>query len=222
MKTTASDSDDGFIVRVNNLSVTFITRFATVHAVREASFGVKRGEVLGLVGESGCGKSSVAAAIMGYTQATSRIEGDIFFRGKNTTCLNDSDLRKLRGNRISMVFQDPSLSLNPSMRIGAQVEEFIRSNPGITARQAHDNAVSLFGSLSNIPGSVYGTAKETPASCLFEPRCPVARQRCRDEAPDIQTVERDHSSRCFFAREVSPDMWHQAIPPPWIPFNETR
>ena len=113
------------LLKVENLSVTFFTPRGTVTAVREASFEVSRGEVLGIVGESGCGKSTTAFAVMGYLPTTAETGGSISFEGKDISSLSKEDLRELRGNRIAMVYQDPTTSLNPSMKIGIQVQEVI-------------------------------------------------------------------------------------------------
>ena len=86
--------------------------------------------MLGLVGESGCGKSTVAFAMMNYLPGTAQVEGAVRFEGMDISELSDADLRELRGNRIAMVYQDPITSLNPSMRVGPQIEEAIREHLG--------------------------------------------------------------------------------------------
>ena len=101
------------LLSVAGLSVSFFTPRGTIRAVRDASFEVARGEVLGIVGESGCGKSTAAFAIMGYLPKTAEIEGSILFEGKSISDLDANELRSLRGNRIAMVYQDPTTSLNP-------------------------------------------------------------------------------------------------------------
>ena len=117
---------EGQLLELDRLAVTFYTPRATVRAVRDLSTEIRRGEVLGLVGESGCGKSTAAFAIMGYLPGTTRVDGSILFEGRDIARMGDSDLRDLRGNRIAMVYQDPATSLNPSMRIGTQVQEVLR------------------------------------------------------------------------------------------------
>jgi peptide/nickel transport system ATP-binding protein len=135
------------LVEVDRLAVTFLTPRGTVRAVREASFEVHRGEVLGLVGESGCGKSTVAFAMMGYLPGTAHVDGAIRFEGKDIARLPTSELRLLRGNRVAMVYQDPATSLNPTMRIGAQVEEVLREHLSLDSRQARERTVELFESV---------------------------------------------------------------------------
>ncbi|MEX2373523.1 MAG: ATP-binding cassette domain-containing protein, partial [Dehalococcoidia bacterium] len=106
---------EGPLLEIKDLAVTFFTPRGTVRAVREASFTVRRGEVVGLVGESGCGKSTVAFAAMGYLPGTARVDGEIRFEGRDLAALSDSEWRTLRGRRIAMVYQDPMSALNPAI-----------------------------------------------------------------------------------------------------------
>ena len=87
---------EGQLLELDRLAVTFYTPRATVRAVRDLSAEIRRGEVLGLVGESGCGKSTAAFAIMGYLPGTTRVDGSILFEGRDITHMGDSDLRELR------------------------------------------------------------------------------------------------------------------------------
>ncbi len=135
------------LLDVDGLAVTFYTPRGTVRAVRDLSFEIRRGEVLGLVGESGCGKSTAAFAIMGYLPGVTREDGSILFEGRDVAQMGDSDLRELRGNRIAMVYQDPATSLNPSMRIGPQVEEALREHLDLDASQVKERTVELFESV---------------------------------------------------------------------------
>ena len=132
------------ILEVDHLAVTFYTPRGTVRAVRDASLEIHRGEVLGLVGESGCGKSTVALAVMGYLPGTARIAGSITFEGRDIAAMSDAELSELRGNRIAMVYQDPATSLNPTMRVGPQVEEVLREHLDMDAQQARERAAELF------------------------------------------------------------------------------
>jgi len=141
------NQDNTPLVEVNRLAITFYTPTGTVRAVRDASFEVKRSEVLGLVGESGCGKSTVAFAIVGYLQGTAHLDGEIHFEGKDIVNMPASELSKLRGDRVAMVYQDPATSLNPSMRVGPQVEEVLRMNLGMNTRQARKRTTELFESV---------------------------------------------------------------------------
>ena len=332
------------LVQVNRLAVTFYTPLGTIRAIRDASFEIRRSEVLGLVGESGCGKSTVAFAIMGYLQGMVKVDGDIHFEDKNILNISAPELRKLRGDRIAMVYQDPATSLNPSMRVGHQVEEVLQVNLGLNSKQAQMRTVELFESvgladpshigkryphelsggmqqriviamalacdpdllimdepttgldvtteatildlvvdlkkrvkagilyvthnlgviarvadrvavmyagqiveqapvrelfknpqhpytaglltcvpqppsdgetivtLTGIPGMVYDAAKDNIDACLFAPRCPLAQDSCKREAPDLLEAGNKRQSRCFFWRDVRQGIWGEAIP----------
>lgn len=138
---------EGQLLELDRLAVTFYTPRATVRAVRDLSAEIRRGEVLGLVGESGCGKSTAAFAIMGYLPGTTRVDGSILFEGRDIARMGDSDLRDLRGNRIAMVYQDPATSLNPSMRIGTQVQEVLREHLDLDSGQVRERMIELFESV---------------------------------------------------------------------------
>ena len=135
------------LLEVERLAVTFFTPRGTVRAVREASLEIARGEVLGLVGESGCGKSTVAFALMGYLPGTAEVEGTIRFEGEDIAQLNPADLRHLRGNRTAMVYQDPGTSLNPTMRVGPQLDEILLEHLEVTPAEARDRTADLFESV---------------------------------------------------------------------------
>lgn len=112
------------MLSVKNLTVSFRTDKGIVHAVRNVSFDVKRGETLAIVGESGSGKSVTSKAILGIEAANSIIEsGEIWFEGKNLLKFTEKDFNKIRGNKITMVFQDPMSSLDPIVKIGTQLTE---------------------------------------------------------------------------------------------------
>ena len=135
------------LMQVEDLAVTFYSPNGTFRAVRDASLEIARGEVLGLVGESGCGKSTVAFAMMGYLPGTAEVEGAVRFEGVDITSLSTSELMELRGNRIAMVYQDPVTSLNPSMRIGPQVEEVLLQHLDMDSDAARARSVELFDSV---------------------------------------------------------------------------
>ena len=135
------------LLEVDRLAVTFYTPRGTVRAVRDASLVVRRGEVLGLVGESGCGKSTVAFALMGYLPGTAQVDGSILFEGRDIARMGASELRELRGNRIAMVYQDPATSLNPAMRVGPQVEEVLSEHLDLNTQECRQRAAELFESV---------------------------------------------------------------------------
>ncbi|MCL0044439.1 dipeptide ABC transporter ATP-binding protein [Dehalococcoidia bacterium] len=142
-----NEQEKDILVKVDRLAVTFYTPRGTVRAVREASLEIRRGEVLGLVGESGCGKSTTAFAIMGYLPGTADVEGTVLFEGKNVAQMDTAELRGLRGNRMAMVYQDPALSLNPTMRVGPQVQEVLREHLGLDPGKTLQKSIDLFESV---------------------------------------------------------------------------
>ena len=138
---------DAPLVQIENLAVTFHTPRGSFRAVRSASLEIARGEVLGLVGESGCGKSTVAFAMMNYLPGTAMVEGAVRFEGMNISEFSDAELRELRGNRVAMVYQDPLTSLNPSMRVGQQIEEVLKQHLDLDGEAAGRRSVELFTSV---------------------------------------------------------------------------
>ena len=114
------------ILEVRNLSVSFDSPKGAVQAVRDVSFSLKKGEVLAIVGESGCGKSVLCKSIMKLLPKSARIkEGSILVNGTDITGYRERDMQKIRGKVFSMIFQDPMTSLNPTMKIGQQIAEAI-------------------------------------------------------------------------------------------------
>jgi peptide/nickel transport system ATP-binding protein len=132
------------LLSVRNLRVEFQTRRADLVALDDVSFDIGRGEILGLVGESGAGKSVTGAAIMGLLEPPGRMTGgEICLDGQRIDTLELSALRRIRGKRIGMVFQDPLTSLNPVFRIGAQITETMRVHSDISEAQARARAIAL-------------------------------------------------------------------------------
>jgi len=132
------------LLRVENLRVEFPTRRGTLVAVDDISFHIDEGEVLGVVGESGAGKSLTGAAIIGLLEPPGRVaDGQIVFDGKRIDNLSYEQMRRLRGNQIAMVFQDPLTSLNPLYTIGKQLTETIRTHVSMDERGALARAIEL-------------------------------------------------------------------------------
>ena len=132
------------LLSVQNLRVEFPTRRGTLTAVDGVSFDIQPGEVLGVVGESGAGKSLTGAAIIGLLEPPGRIAGgEVRLKGERIDNLPADALRRIRGRRIGMVFQDPLTSLNPLFRIGEQLIETIQLHTAMNAAQARERAVSL-------------------------------------------------------------------------------
>lgn len=135
------------LLQVRGLSTHFFTPDGVVQAVDEVSFDVGYGETLGLVGESGCGKSVTALSIARLVpDPPGRIvSGEILFDGIDLLKLGESEMRKLRGKEIGFIFQDPLTSLNPTLTIGYQIAETVREHLGLSSKAAQDRVVELLG-----------------------------------------------------------------------------
>ena len=134
------------ILQIENLKTSFMTSNGEVQAVRGVSFSVEKGEIVGLVGESGSGKSVTSMSILKLLADTARIkEGKILFEGQDLTQCSRAQMRKIRGGKISMIFQDPMSSLNPLIPVGKQVAEMIREHhPEKSRAQIKQEVLSLF------------------------------------------------------------------------------
>ena len=131
------------LLDVRNLNVRLYTQRGPANAVSGLSFSLERGETMGLSGESGCGKSITAMALMGLLPERAEISGSICFDQQELVGLDDAALQHLRGNRIGMIFQEPMTALNPVHTIGRQVAEPLRLHRGATARAARQQAIAL-------------------------------------------------------------------------------
>jgi oligopeptide transport system ATP-binding protein len=132
------------LLEVEDLRVEFTTRRGVVFAVNGISFGIARGETLGIVGESGCGKSVTSLAVLGLLAANGRVAaGRALFEGRDLLELNDRALRKVRGREIAMIFQDPMTSLNPVLTIGRQIREPLERHFGMDRKDAEARAAEL-------------------------------------------------------------------------------
>ena len=139
-------------LRVDSLSTSFRTERGILKAVDGVSFTVGKGEILGLVGESGCGKSVTSQSILRLydEKYTAKYEGHIYLDGTDLLALSPKEMRKMRGSRISMIFQDALSSLNPVFTVGDQICEPLMIHQGLSRRQAMEKAVELL-KLVNIP-----------------------------------------------------------------------
>jgi oligopeptide transport system ATP-binding protein len=141
------------LLEVNNLKTYFFTRGGVVKAVDDVSFIIKPGQTLGVVGESGCGKSVTALSVMRLvaTPPGKIVDGEILFNGENVLEKNMDELTDLRGSKISMIFQDPMTSLNPVYTVGSQISETVKRHvKGISNDQAWKRAVEMLD-LVHIP-----------------------------------------------------------------------
>ena len=135
------------LLEVKNLSVSIDGPSGEVQAVRDVSFSLKKGEVLAIVGESGCGKSVLCKSIMKLLPPSARIkEGSISVNGQDITCYREKEMQKLRGKIFSMIFQDPMTSLNPTIKIGKQIAEAVLiHNKKYTKEQADQKGSGTYG-----------------------------------------------------------------------------
>jgi peptide/nickel transport system ATP-binding protein len=132
------------VLSVRNLQVEFLTRRATLRAIDGVSFDIAKGEVLGVVGESGAGKSVTGLAVIGLIDPPGRISGgEIYLSGMRIDHLPPEEIRRIRGKRIGMIFQDPLTSLNPLYRIGDQIVETIRTHTNLSESAARKRAIDL-------------------------------------------------------------------------------
>lgn len=132
------------LLDVQDLNVTFSSGNGNVHAVQHVSLTLRRNETLGLVGESGCGKTTTAMAIMGLLpQGTPTVTGTVTFEGRDLLAMSPGQLRALQGDRLSMIFQNPMTSLDPAFTIGAQIVDVLREHRGLSRSAARTEALGL-------------------------------------------------------------------------------
>ncbi|WP_248322429.1 ABC transporter ATP-binding protein [Caballeronia sp. Sq4a] len=131
------------LVEINDLRVEFSTHDATVRAVNGVSFTLEEGETLGIVGESGSGKSQTVLAMLGLLASNGRASGRAMYRGDNLLGMSAKALNRIRGNRLSMIFQDPMSSLNPYLTIERQMTEVLELHKNMTRREAKKRAIAM-------------------------------------------------------------------------------
>lgn len=133
------------LMSVTDLAVSFTSKEGVVRVVEDVSFDVQPGECIGIVGESGCGKSITGAALLGLLPRNAFIaQGSVRFEGRDLTASTDDDLRQVRGKKIAFVSQEPMIGLDPAFRIDAQLREIVRlHNPGLSKAQANDRVLEL-------------------------------------------------------------------------------
>ena len=150
---SASEVRGEGVLEVSDLEVAFQTEDGRVHAVNGISFELRRGEVLAIVGESGSGKSVTALTMMGLTRSpNASISGQVVLKGDDLVAADDERLRRMRGNEIAMIFQDPMSSLNPVYRVGEQIVEGILAHREISKDEARARAIELMKEVG-IPGA---------------------------------------------------------------------
>ena len=140
------------LVEVHDLSVKFVSREATVHAVNKVSFSARRGEVLCILGESGSGKSVTLRTLIRLLPRQARVEGEVRVNGKDVLAMGSRELRDLRGGLVSMIFQEPMTALDPVYTIGQQIGEMVRRHVGCDHKAARTRALELL-ELVGIPSA---------------------------------------------------------------------
>jgi oligopeptide/dipeptide ABC transporter ATP-binding protein len=135
------------LLAVRDLRIAFRTAAGLVRAVNGVSFTVEKGSVVGLVGESGCGKSVTAHALMGLnrTSRDAQCAGEVLFRGRNLLTVPERELREVRGKEIAMIFQDPMTCLNPVRRVGAQIAETLKLHTDLSKAEMRSRCIDLLG-----------------------------------------------------------------------------
>ncbi len=138
-------SENDLLLDIRGLKTHFFSEDGVSPAVDDVDYQVRKGETLGVVGESGCGKSVTALSIMRLIPDPPGkiIAGDILFEGRNLLALSDEEMRKIRGNKISMIFQEPMTSLNPVYTIGNQISETLTLHQGLTKPEALDRSIEM-------------------------------------------------------------------------------
>ena len=133
------------LLEVNNLSTSFFTRDGEVEAVGDVSFSVDEGQVLGVVGESGCGKSVTALSMLGLLPKPGVVkQGEVLFKGRNLVEMRPDDLKDLRGKEVSMIFQQPGSALNPVYKVGAQIAEVFKLHTDLDKKERNAEAIDAY------------------------------------------------------------------------------
>lgn len=155
MTETRINKEQSELLEVRNLRTRIATRDVDVRAVEGVSFSIRRGEIFGIAGESGSGKSMTAFSILKLLPQHGRVaSGEVNFKGRNLASLSEVEMRRIRGNEISMIFQDPMSSLNPVYTIGAQITEALMLHRSMNRREARAETVRLL-ELVNIPDAAW-------------------------------------------------------------------
>ena len=152
-----AQKDDKAFLDIRDLVVEYHTDDAVIHAVNGVSLTLNKGETLGLVGETGAGKTSIARSILRILPdpPAKVMGGEIWFDGEDNLSLPEKKMRTIRGNKISMIFQDPMTALNPIMTVGSQISEAIRLHNNITRAEADKQAIKML-EMVGIPGQRFG------------------------------------------------------------------
>ena len=131
------------VLEIKDLEVELFSEQGPLPVIDKVNLSIKEGEIVGIVGESGCGKSMLASAIMNLLNSPAQIAaGTIFYEGQDMTTLSSKEFQKIRGNEISMIFQEPMTSLNPLMKVGKQIEEAIKAHEKVSNAELKERAIA--------------------------------------------------------------------------------
>ena len=131
------------VLEIKDLEVELYSEKGPLPVIDKVNLSIKEGEIVGIVGESGCGKSMLASAIMNLLNSPAQIAaGTIFYEGQDMTSLSPREFQKIRGNEISMIFQEPMTSLNPLMKVGKQIEEAIKAHEKVSNAELKERAIA--------------------------------------------------------------------------------
>lgn len=131
------------VLEIKDLEVELYSEKGPLPVIDKVNLSIKEGEIVGIVGESGCGKSMLASAIMNLLNSPAKIAaGTIFYDGQDMTTLSSKEFQKIRGNEISMIFQEPMTSLNPLMKVGKQIEEAIKAHEKVSNTELKERAIA--------------------------------------------------------------------------------
>jgi ABC-type dipeptide/oligopeptide/nickel transport system ATPase component len=160
------------LLEVKNLKTQFKTEEGIINAVNGVNFNIDKGEVLAIVGESGSGKSVTSLSIMGLIESKDRevVNGEIIFKGENLLKKNKKEMQNIRGNEISMIFQEPMTSLNPVFTIGKQITEVIIRHENVSKKEAEKKAVEML-ELVGIPSPEERIKDYPPNERGYEAAC---------------------------------------------------
>ena len=165
------------ILEVHDLEIRYVTDEETVQAVNDITFSLERGESIGLVGETGAGKTTTALGIMGLVPDPPGeiVKGSILFEGEDLLKKNEDQMRQIRGNKVAMIFQEPMTSLNPVFTIGQQLMEAILLHENVTKQQAREKGIEMLKKVKiplaekrfdEYPHQLSGGMRQSPASDL--------------------------------------------------------
>jgi len=131
------------IIRISELKTCFSTPDGLVRAVDTIDLSIREGETVGLIGETGCGKTVLGLTLMRLLQSSTTIEGTIIYKGTNLLKISEAEMRRIRGEEIAIILQNPTTSLNPVMRVGEQIAEAIRLHQGLNKKDAAEKAIEM-------------------------------------------------------------------------------